>query len=80
MAFTNPTFPDDNWLVLNELPPRFGLQVSGPGFTDNSLFYLKEVPNLDYIVLENTSVTKQGIDDIKISLPNLDVLGGYIKN
>lgn len=78
--FTNPTFPDDNWLVLNKLPQRFGLQVSGLGFTDNSLSYLKEVPNMNYIVLRNTSVTEQGIDDIKKSLPNLDVLGDYKKN
>jgi hypothetical protein len=74
--FYNPTFPDDDWLVLMELPQRFGLQVSGPGFTDKSLVYLREVKNMNYLVLTNTGVTRQGIADLQKTLPHIEVLSG----
>ena len=46
VRFASPRFPDDGLLELRNLPQRFGLQVSGPQFTDASLEYLKEIPNL----------------------------------
>jgi hypothetical protein len=75
--FNNPAFPDEDWLVLMELPQRFGLQVSGPGFTDKSLVYLKEVKHMNYLVLKNTSVTDQGVADLQKSLPHLTIMYGY---
>ena len=75
--FTNPSFPDENWLVLKELPQRFGLQVEGPQFTDASLEYLKYVKLLNYLVLNKTSVTDQGVADLIESLPHITVMYGY---
>ena len=75
--FTNPSFPDENWLVLKELPQRFGLQVGGPQFTDASLEYLKDVKLLNYLVLDKTSVTDQGVAGLVKSLPHITVMYGY---
>jgi hypothetical protein len=75
--FTNPSFPDENWLVLKELPQRFGLQVAGPQFTDASLEYLKDVKLLSYLVLDKTSVTDQGVAGLVRSLPHITVMYGY---
>ena len=77
VRFFNPTFPDEEWLVLQEIPQRFGLQVSGSRFTDNSLEYLKEVRHLDYLVIKNTGVSDKGIADLQNSLPYLTVMYGY---
>jgi hypothetical protein len=76
--FTNPTFSDEKWLVLKELPQRFGLQVSGPHVTDTSLEYLKEVELLKYLVLSGTSVTDEGIASLIESLPETTVMFGYL--
>ena len=75
--FTNPSFPDENWLVLKLLPQRFGLQVEGPQFTDASLEYLKDVKLLNYLVLNKTSVTDRGVADLIQSLPHITVMYGY---
>jgi len=75
--FANPSFPDENWLVLKLLPQRFGLHVEGPQFTDASLEYLKDVKLLNYLVLNKTSVTNQGVNDLIQSLPHITVMYGY---
>jgi hypothetical protein len=75
--FSNPSFPLERWLVLQELPQRFGLQVEGPEFGDASLKYLKHVPNLKYLVLTNTSVSEAGVFDLKRALPDVSVMYGY---
>ena len=76
--FINPTFPDSGWLVLKELPQRFGLDVEGGQFTDASLEYLKQVPLLEYLALNNTGVTDEGIAGLQEALPNLSVICGYL--
>jgi hypothetical protein len=75
--FTNPSFPDEKWLILKGLPQRFGLQVEGLQFTDASLEYLKDVKLLNYLVLNETSVTDQGVADLIKSLPHITVVYGY---
>jgi len=75
--FTNPSFPDEKWLILRELPQRFGLQVEGLQFTDASLEYLKDVKLLNYLVLNKTGVTGQGVADLIKSLPHITVMYGY---
>ncbi|MBP7051259.1 MAG: hypothetical protein KBE65_09605 [Phycisphaerae bacterium] len=76
--FINPTFPDARWLVLKELPQRFGLDVEGGRFTDSSLEYLKQVPLLEYLALNNTAVTDEGIAGLQEALPHLSVICGYL--
>jgi len=76
--FINPTFPDAQWLVLKELPQRFGLDVEGGRFTDASLEYLKQIPLLEYLALNNTGVTDAGIAALQEALPHLSVTCGYL--
>jgi hypothetical protein len=75
--FTNPSFPSEQWTVLKDLPQRFGLQVEGKQFTDDSLDHLKGVSKLRYLVLNNTGVTDAGVAELKRSLPNLRIMFGY---
>lgn len=75
--FINPTFPNERWLVLKELPQHFGIEVHGGQFTDASLEYLKQVPLLEYLVLNNTAVTDQGVAGLQEALPHLSVTYGY---
>ncbi len=76
--FINPTFPDARWLVLKEIPQRFGLDVEGGRFTDASLEYLKQVPLLEHLALNNTAVTEEGIVALQAALPHLSVTCGYL--
>jgi hypothetical protein len=75
--FINPTFPNERWLVLKELPQHFGIEVHGVQFTDAGLEYLKQVPLLEYLVLNNTAVTDQGVAGLQETLPHLSVMYGY---
>lgn len=75
--FTNPTFSEEKWLVLNELPQHFGLQVKGPQVSDASLEYLKEVELLKYLVLSDTRVTNEGVAALIKSLPGVTVMFDY---
>ena len=75
--FSHPTFSDEKWLVLKELPQPFGLHVEGVQFTDASLEYSKQVELLDYLALENTSVTDRGIAGFMEALPHVAVMYGY---
>lgn len=76
--FLNPTFPDSRWLVLKGIPQRFGLDVEGGQFTDSSLEYLKQVPLLEYLAMNNTAVTDEGIAALQEALPHLTVVCGYL--
>jgi hypothetical protein len=73
----DPSFPDEGLLVLQQLPQRFGLQVSGPQFSDASLNYLKKAPNLVYLVVVDTNATDEGLSQLKRMLPHVDIMHGY---
>jgi hypothetical protein len=75
--FTNPSFPSEQWVVLKDLPQRFGLQVEGKRFTDDCLDHLKEVSKLRYLVLNETGVTDAGVAQLKRNMPNLHIMFGY---
>ncbi|MGE5294689.1 MAG: hypothetical protein ACM3VT_07660 [Solirubrobacterales bacterium] len=77
VRFRNPAFGDESWLVLKELPQRFGLHVEGPQFTDASLESLKQVGMLKYLVLKNTAVTDRGIAELQDALSHVTVMRGY---
>ncbi len=77
VRFSNPAFPDEKWLILQELPQRFGLHVAGAQFTDASLDYLKRIELLNYLVVENTSVTDQGVAGLLKARPEMTVMYGY---
>ena len=75
--FTNPSFPSHRWLALQRLPQSFGLQVRGAEFDDESLPYLKQIPQLKYVVLKNTTVTDQALAELKKARPELTIMIGY---
>ena len=75
--FTNPSFADENWMVLKQIPQRFGLQVEGLQFTDASLACLKDIELLDYLVLHGTGVTDEGVENLIKALPHITVMYGY---
>jgi len=75
--FANPSFPDERWAVLRELPQHSGLQVEGAQFTDASLSQLQSVANLRYLVLKNTGVTDEGVAQWARDRPEVHIMFGY---
>lgn len=50
-----------------------GLDLAGPAVTDAGLNHLRGCSNLRWLVLDNTKVTREGIDTLRRSLPDLTV-------
>jgi hypothetical protein len=41
--------------------------------TDRGLEHLKPIESLEYVILTGTTVTPEGVDDLRKALPNADV-------
>ncbi len=61
-------FAEDSKLVT--------LTLMGKQFTDNALQHVAKLPNLRGLQLQNTSITKAGLDKLKAEKPNLNVSNG----
>ena len=77
VTFNNTDLTNEHREALAALPQRFGLHVHGSEFGDLSLGALKSLPNLRYLVLNDTSVTDQGVSELKSAVPGVTVMYGY---
>jgi hypothetical protein len=75
--FTNPRFGAVEWQSLSAIPHRFGLQINGQTFTDDSLTHLVGIPRLYYVTLDNTQVTESGVFEFQRQRPDVTIMFGY---
>jgi hypothetical protein len=75
--FTNPRLDAKKWQSLSQLPLRFGLQIDGPSFTDDTITYLVGIKRLEYVVLSNTKVSEDAILGFQRQRPDVFVMIGY---
>jgi len=70
----NPAFPDEGLALLRRLSALKAVHLFGPRFSDASLDYLAEIPDLQYVDLQDTAVTDDGIARLKVRRPDLTVM------
>lgn len=65
----------DELRSLNRLPPRNGLfvRIHARGLTDESLPYLKAIRTFDSLDVTNTSISDEGIEELRRTLPDVDI-------
>jgi hypothetical protein len=75
--FTNPRLNADQWHSLSAIPHRFGLQIDGQTFTDDSMAQLVGIPLLSCVTLSNTRVTASGVIEFQRKRGDVSVMFGY---
>jgi hypothetical protein len=70
----NPAFPDEGLALLRRLSALKCVKLFGQRFTDASLDYVVDVPDLKYVVLQDTAVTDDGLARLKHRRPDLTVM------
>lgn len=74
VSFSDPTFPPDQWLKLNDIPPYpIIMSIDGSSFNRDSLTYLKEVKALKFLIVTDTSVTQDELQQFKNARPDVDL-------
>ena len=65
---------DDGLARLARVPGLASLKIyESAGITDSGLSHLKRFPDLEHVTLADTSATDAGIEQLKASLPRLEV-------
>jgi hypothetical protein len=70
----SPTFPDEGLALLRRLSALKCVKLFGRRFNDSSIEYIADVPDLKYVVLQDTSVSDDGIARLKNRRPDLEVM------
>ena len=69
-----PTFPDEGLELLRHLTALKCVKLLHARFNDTSLEYIAAVPDLKYVVLQDTSVTPEGVARLKGKRPELTIM------
>jgi hypothetical protein len=67
----NPGFPDEGLAMLRGLSALKCVHLYGLRFTDASLDYIADIPDLKYLAHQNTAITEDGLARLYERRPDL---------
>ena len=64
----------DDLACLKDIDNLKEVDLRGTLVTDAGAQHLKAIPNLEFIRLERCNMTREGVDDLKQAMPEVDVM------
>ena len=72
MQIIAPAITDEGINALQQMTQLRELNIGAP-ITDNSVPTLKKMTHLDYLRLQNTSMSEKGVEELRSSLRNTEI-------